>query len=63
MFRNKDWKITQVIEDDGTFRIEARRPPVKNEFAFFIGYGGREYIGNLANTFRGCGVHELVEAN
>lgn len=60
VFKNPDWEIISIIDDDKKYRIEARRPPVKGELNCFIGYAGREYVQTLAGNFRG-GVLEIAE--
>lgn len=60
VLQNTEWVVLEVIEDDGKYRIEARRPPVKGELNHFIGYGGKEYVEKLSTKFREVTPHELI---
>jgi len=52
VFKNKDWEILSIIDDDKRYRVEAKRLfPVKNEINHFVGYAGREYVQNLARDY------------
>lgn len=52
VFKSNDWEILSVIDEDKKYRIEAKRVfPIKDEINHFIGYGGREYVQNLARDY------------
>ena len=60
VFKSKGWEITNVIEDDGRYRISAKRTfPLKNELNCFIGYGSKMYCEGLALTYYDKNIHEI----
>ena len=61
VFKNSEWDIISVIEDDGKYRIEAKRHPLKNQINHFIGYGGREYVEGLAKSHYNKSIHEIAQ--
>lgn len=63
VFKNKEWTIISITEDDFRYKVEAKRPRVKNQLNHFIGYGGREYAEKLAKLHYGVDILEVVRVN
>ncbi len=63
VLQNEEWAILQVIECDGKYRIEARRPPVKHQLNYFVGYGGKQYVEQLSAKYRKTTPHKLVSGD
>jgi len=56
------WKIISVIDHDKKYRVEAvREEPIKDHINHFVGYGGRQYLEQMAQEYYGKHIMCLVE--
>lgn len=59
VFEDKSWTILSVTSLNGRYKVEAKRPCVKNELNHFIGCGSVSYVESLSIDHRKVKVERL----